>query len=209
MVCWNGRYFKTMNNDGQILVREYVDAALVFMAAHDLMRQHAIIVDAAMLDPSRFGFNEMGKWVTWKPIASTATEADINELEVAISHTFPTLYTELLMYLHFYELDDAAGISFIMHNIKEWKAGLWEHYFFLQEPGTLRQQGYIQFAYDPELKPICFDFNHLTPDGQDCAVVRVLDSYQDPASTQPLYESFFDLLLDLRAAQKQRDALDK
>jgi hypothetical protein len=82
------------------------------------------------------------------------------------------------------DLDGVAGGSFILHDTREWKAGLLDHYFFLQEPGTLRQQGYIQFAYDLESKPICFDFNHRTPDEQDCAVVRVLDNYQDPAPTQ-------------------------
>jgi hypothetical protein len=59
-----------------------------------------------------------------------------------------------------------------MHNVKEWKAGLWDHYFFLQEPGTLRQQGHIPFTHDLELQPICFGFNHRTPNGQGRAVVR-------------------------------------
>lgn len=197
-----------MSNNGQTLVREYVDAALAYLAAHDLMKEPAIFVDAAMLDPSRpvtAGWG--GNWAPWKPIVSTVTEADVHELEVAIGYPFPTLYVAFLQYRHFYELDEAAGVSFIMHDVKEWKAGLWDHYFYLQEPGTLRQQGYIQFAYDLELKPICFDFNHRTPDGQDCAVVRVLDKYQDPASTQRLYDSFLALLLALRAAQERRDAL--
>ncbi|MBF9239787.1 SMI1/KNR4 family protein [Hymenobacter sp. BT683] len=199
-----------MSNDGQTLVREYVDAALAYLAAHELMREPAFIVDAAMLDSSQpITAGLLGDMVAWKPIASTATEADIHELEAAIGHSFPALYVAFLRYRHFYELDEAAGISFIMHDVKEWKAGLWDHYFFLHEPGTLRQQGYIQFAYDLDLKPICFDFAHCTPDGQDCAVVRVLDLYQDPAPTQRLYGSFFDLLLDMRAAQVQRDALDK
>jgi hypothetical protein len=204
----NERYFNVMRKDGQTLIRDYVDAAFTFMAAQDLLREPAISVDAAMLDSSRPvtpGWG--GDWAPWKPTVSTVTEADIHELEAAIGHSFPTLYVAFLRYRHFYGLDDAAGISFIRHDIKEWKAGLWDHYFFLQEPGTLRQQGYIPFAYDPELQAICFDFNHRTPDGQDCAVVRVLDSYQDPALTQRLYDSFFDLLLALRAAQEQRDAL--
>lgn len=204
----NMRYFAVMSQDGQILVRDYVDAALAFMVAHDLMREPAILVDATMLDPSRpvtAGWG--GDWAPWKPIVSTVTEADIHELEAAIGHPFPTLYVAFLRYRHFCELDEATGVSFIRHDAKEWKAGLWDHYFFLQEPGTLRQQGYIQFAYDPDLQPICFDFNHRTPDGQDCAVVRVLDKYQDPAPTQRLYDSFFDLVLALRAAQEQRDAL--
>lgn len=195
-----------MSNNGQLLVREYVNAALAFLAAHHLMREPAACVDATMLDPSPSGATQMGKWVTWKPIASTVTEADIHELEAAIGYPFPALYVEFLQYLHFYELDHAAGISFIRHDAKEWKASLWDHYFFLQEPGTLRQQGYIQFAYDLEMKPICFDFNHRTPDGQDCAVVRVLDLYQDPAPTQLLHRSFLDLLVALRVAQAQRDA---
>ena len=197
-----------MSNDGQALVRDYVDAALAYLAAHDLMKEPAIFVDAAMLDPSRpvtAGWG--GDWAPWKPIASTVTETDIHELEAAIGHAFPPLYVAFLQYRHFYELDEAAVVSFIMHDVKEWKAGLLDHYFYLQEPGTLRQQGYIQFAYDLELKPVCFDFNHRTPDGQDCAVVRVLDSYQDPAPTQQLYDSFLDLLLALRAAQGQRDML--
>ena len=171
------------------------------------MWELAIGADAAMLDPRRSRTNEMGEWVTWKPIASTVTDADIHELQAAIGRPYPNLYVEFLKYRHFYELDDAAGISFIRHGLKEWKADLWDHYFFLQEPGTLRQQGYIQFAYDVELKPICFDFTQRTPDGQDCAVVRVLDCYHDPAPTQRLYDSFFDLLLGLRAAQVQRDTL--
>ncbi|WP_201982243.1 SMI1/KNR4 family protein [Hymenobacter rubidus] len=182
---------------------------MAYLAAHELMRQPAVFVDAAMLDSARpitAGWG--GDWAAWKPIASTATEADIHELEAAIGHSFPPLYVELLRYRHFYELDDAAGISFIMHDVKEWKASLWDHYFFLQEPSTLRQQNYIPFAYDPQLKSLCFDFNRRTSDGQDCAVVCILNSYQNPAPTQLLYISFFDLLLDMRAAQVQRDAPD-
>lgn len=198
-----------MSNDGQLLVREYVNAALAFLATHKLRSEPAAFVDATMLDPSPCGPTQQEEWVVWKPIASTVTEADIHELEAAIGFPFPALYAEFLQYLHFYELDHAAGICFISHDAKEWKASLWDHYFFLQEPGTLRQQGYIQFAYDRQMKPICFDFNHRTPDGQDCAVVRVLDSYRDPAPTQPLYRSFFDLLVALRAAQVQRDALTR
>jgi len=197
-----------MSNDGQTLVQEYVDTALAYLAAHDLMKEPAVIVDAAMLDSTRpvtAGWG--GNWAPWKPIASTATKADIQELETVIGYSFPPLYVALLQYRHFYELDRAAGVRFIMHDVNEWKAGLWDHYFYLQEPGTLRQQGYIQFAYDADLQPICFDFNHRTPDGQDCAVVRVLDKYQDPAPTQRLYDSFLGLLLALRAAQRQRDAL--
>lgn len=197
-----------MSNDGQTLVQEYVDAALAYLVAHELMRQPAIFVDAAMLAPARpvtAGWG--GNWAPWKPIASTVTEADIHELEAAIGHAFPTLYVAFLQYRHFYALDDAAGVSFIMHDVKEWKAALWDHYFHLQAPGTLLPQGYLQFAYDPAMNPICFAFNHRTADGQDCAVVRVLDRYQDPAPTQPLYDSFLDLLRALRAAQEQRDAL--
>jgi hypothetical protein len=197
-----------MSQDRQTLIRDYVDTALAFMAAQDLRRELAIFVDAAMLDPSRpvtAGWG--GNWAPWKPIVSTVTEADIHELEAAIGHALPTLYVALLRYRHFYELDDALGVSFIRHDVNNWKAGLWDHYFFLQEPGTLRQQGYLPFAYDLDLKAICFDFNHRTPDGQDCAVVRVLDDYQNPAPTQRLHDSFFDLILALRTAQMQRDAL--
>lgn len=195
-----------MSRDGQTLVRDYVDVALAYMAAHDLMKEPAVLVDAAMLDPARpvtAGWG--GNWAPWMPLVSTVTEADIHELEAAIGRPFPTLYVIFLRYRHFYALDDAAGVSFIRHGVEDWKASLWDHYFFLQEPGTLRQQGYIQFAYDPELKPICFDLNHRTPDGQDCAIVRVLSKYQDPAPTQRLYSSFFDLLLAMRAAQARRD----
>jgi hypothetical protein len=196
-----------MHNAGISLAREYVDAALAFLASRGLMMAPAIVVDAPMLDPSRVSFNKMGKQVGWKPVDSTVTEADIRELQTAIGGTYPALYVDFLQYRHFYELDDAAGYSFLQHDSREWKATLWDQYFALQEPGTLRQQGYIQFAYDLELNPISFDFNNRTSGGQDCAVVRVLDIYQDPAPTQRLYGSFFDLLLALRAAQEQRAAI--
>jgi hypothetical protein len=197
-----------MHNDGQVLVRKYVDTALAFLAAHGLMMAPAIIVDAAKLDPSRSSFDKMGKQVGWKPIPSSVTASDIQELEQAIGATLPALYVDFLQYLHFFDLDDAAEISFLMHDVKECKNTLLNHYFFLHEPGTLTQQGYIWFAYDQDLRAICFAVNQRTPDRQDCAVVRIHDIYQNPAPVQLLYDSFFDLLLNLRAAQSQRDALD-
>lgn len=164
-----------MGSEGQTLVREYVDAALAYLAAHEMMRQPASFVDAVMLGPTRpvtAGWG--GDWAPCKPVASTVTEADVHELEAAIGHPFPALSVEFLRHRRFYELDDAAGVSFIMHDGKERKAGLWDHNFCLQEPGTLRQQGHIQFAHDVESNPSCFDFHHRAPNGQDCAVVRVL-----------------------------------
>jgi hypothetical protein len=127
-----------MSKDSQTLVRDYVHAALAFMATQDLMKEPAIFVDTAMLDPSRpVTASWGGDWAPWRPIISTVTEADIHELEAAIGHRFPTLYVAFLQYRHFYELDEALGISFLMHDVKEWKNGLWNQYFFLQEPGTL------------------------------------------------------------------------
>ncbi|SFQ83423.1 SMI1/KNR4 family protein [Hymenobacter arizonensis] len=200
-----------MSAEGHLLVREYVDAALAFLAAHDLMRILPPVADA-MQDPSRpvaAGGGWGDDWFPWKPIASTVTAADIAELEAAIGARFPALYVDFLCYRHFYELDAAAGVSFLMHDVKYWKAGLLHHYFYLPDPGTPTQQGFVMFAYDPELKSLCFDVNRPTPDGRDCAVVRVLDLYQDPAPTQLLYHSFFDLLVALRAAQRQRDTLSE
>ena len=78
-----------------------------------------------MLDPSRpVTAGGGGDWACWKLIVSTVTEADIHELEAAIGHPFPTLYVALLRYRHFYELDEAVGVSFIRHDVKEWKASL-------------------------------------------------------------------------------------
>gem|GEM_PF-4913952 len=191
-----------------MLVREYVEAALAFLAANDLMWELEIVMDPAMLDTSRSRPNAMG-WVAWKPIPSTVTAADIDDLEAAIGARFPALYVDFLRYRHFYELDEVAGVSFLMHDVRYWKATMLDQFFYLPDPGTPTQQGFIIFAYGPDSKYLCFDVNRPTQDGRDCAVVRLLDLYQDPAPTELLYHSFFDLLMALRAAQRQRDTYRK
>jgi hypothetical protein len=49
----NECYFNVMTKNGQTLVRDYVEAAWAFMATQNLIREPAMFVDAAMLDPSR------------------------------------------------------------------------------------------------------------------------------------------------------------
>jgi hypothetical protein len=192
----------TMQPAGQELIREYVDTALAFIATQGLM-QEPLDVPEAMIDFTRQPNNN---WVPWKAIASTLTEDDIRELEQELGIPFPQLYVDFLQYRHFYSLDDAKGISFMSHPVRDWKTALLDLYGYMLEPSTLIRQGYIPFAYNSEMGHICFDTSQREIDNQDCAVVLIRDIYADPAPKLLLYSSFFELLLDLQAAQKKRDA---
>lgn len=191
-----------MQPTGQELIREYVDTSLTFLWAKGLMQEPALDVPEAMID---FTQQSNNNWVSWKALPSTVTEDDIQELEQALGYALPRLYVDFLQYRHFYTLDDAKGISFLSHPIRDWKTGLLDLYCYLLEPSTLIKQGYIPFAYDSAMQHICFDTSQRSIDNQDCVVVLIRDIYDAPAPKQLLYHSFFELLSDLRTAQKKRD----
>lgn len=79
-----------MNNDE--LVPTLVDAAIARLRRMDMCRTPLPNMPEAMRDhdiPTTNG------WLGWKPVGSTVTDADIQDLERKLNLQFPSLYKQL------------------------------------------------------------------------------------------------------------------
>ncbi|MDO7888220.1 SMI1/KNR4 family protein [Hymenobacter cheonanensis] len=147
-----------------------------------------------------------GNWIPWKPIPSTVTERDIQELEDSIGLRYPDLYKEFLRYKHFYEFWSEQEINFFRHGIYEWKDTLLKAYFASWDPTKLIEKGYIYLADYSDWGIICFDTNNQRPEDNDCPVIMIDHDllYDEPLPLTTLYPSFEAMMRSLRTEQENR-----
>jgi SMI1 / KNR4 family (SUKH-1) len=148
-------------------VTEYVDAAIQNLQAHDMRRCPDPDMPAAMQDPD---VPNRDDWIAWRPIPSTVSEADIDDLERHFGGSLPKSYVSLLQYVHFYELTE-RGVRFQRHVVGKWKRSLMRLFDDYQEhfpPGS----HLVPFGDESlmDAGPVCFDFKNRRADG-DCPVV--------------------------------------
>ena len=93
----------------------------------------------------------------WKPIKSTVTNTEIEDLEKKIGFEYPTSYVDFLKYKHFYTLR-FYGCEFIPHPINSWKKNIdfWNN----TRPRNIYRQRFIVFAYHLLEGAYCFDANN-------------------------------------------------
>jgi hypothetical protein len=125
------------------LVHQFVDSALETWHQSGLMLSPNAAMPVEMRSEAGGGD---GDWIPWKPIPSTVTKRDLQELESSIGLRYPDLYKEFLRYKHFYEFWSEQEINFFRHGIYEWKDNLLKRYFASWDPTKLIEQGYIYFA---------------------------------------------------------------
>ena len=147
------------------IVTTYVDAALAQLRRLDLMRWPGKLPDA-MRDDS---IPPSHDWIGWKPIPSTATDADLNDLERETGLRFPPLYRDFLKYRHFVDLTE-VGVGFERHLSHDWAKTLRKAYSHSRE--RILGAGLLPFGFESQMDagPVCFDTKHRDADG-DCPVV--------------------------------------
>lgn len=150
-----------------LLIQMCVDRAIAKLRRLDLMRWPGKLPDEmrdSSIEPSK-------DWMGWKPVASTVTDTDLDELECETQLAFPPLYRDFLKYLHFVELD-SVGFSFERHVIHSWKEALEKIYFHSWPRERILDVGLLPFGEEclMDAGPVCFDTRARLPDG-DCPVV--------------------------------------
>ena len=153
-----------MAND---MVEGYVDSALAQLRRQNLMFWPGKLPEA-MRDPVIPATCDA---VAWKPIASTVTDLELDDLEREIGLAFPPLYRDFLKYLHFVNLTE-TGIRFEPHLCDSWRDTLHTVYFKSWPRERILDIGLLPFGDESfmDAGPVCFDTRSRLPDG-DCPVV--------------------------------------
>lgn len=187
-----------MTPSGSSIVHQFVDTALKKWHQADLMHFPHTVMPREMQDETKVADDD---WIPWKPIPSTVTASDIQELEVRTNLRYPALYKEFLQYKHFYELWPEQEINFFRHGIREWKEELFGRYFNSWDPAKLIGQGYIHFADYSDWGIVCFDTHHQNPQDHDCPVIMIDHEllFNAPVPIKTLYPSFAAMLRSLVA----------
>jgi hypothetical protein len=149
------------------IITTYVDAALAQLRRLDLMRWPGNLPEAMRDD----AIPPSGDWIGWKAIPSTATDAELNELERETGLAFPPLYRDFLKYRHFVDLTE-VGVRFERHLPNDWVKALREAYFRSWPRERILDVGLLPFGSESQMDagPVCFDSNQRKADG-DCPVV--------------------------------------
>jgi hypothetical protein len=149
------------------LVKGYVDAALTQLKRRGQMRWPGKLPDS-MRDTSIPASKD---WIGWKPVTSTATDAELDALEKETKLPFPPAYRDFLQYLHFVGLTE-TGIRFETHLCSEWREKLRRAYFQSWPRERILDIGLLPFGDESQMDagPVCFDTRSRLQDG-DCPVV--------------------------------------
>lgn len=108
-------------------------------------------------------------WMTWKPIPSTVTDAELDDLERYAGLPFPPLYRDLLKYVHFFDLTE-RGVRFQRHLPGEWDTSLRKIYLHCRD--RIMDVGLLPFGDETPMDagPVCFDTTRFNESG-DCPSV--------------------------------------
>lgn len=165
---------------------DYVDAAVAWLQRQDLMRFPGPVPEA-MLDPT---IQPMDDWVGWKPVSSTVSDSDLDEIEGRAGAAFPPVYREFLKYKHFIMLTE-LGVRFERHLCTDWKQALLSVMFNQWKPERMVGIGLLPFGCETfmDAGPVCFDTRARLPDG-DCPVVFWDHEWvRTEKEVQPLFSS--------------------
>ena len=187
------------DSDRKEIADTFVDAAIRNLGRNDRMKSVETVPEP-MIDPTDVRSIDS---VAWQTVSSTVTDADLDELEVALGLQYPTLYRDLLQLVHFMELS-VLGINFFQHDIVTWRLTLENAYRHAWKPQRIVGVGLIPFAvggpYD--VGPVCFDTREMV-DG-DCRVVywdhKRVGTEQEVSM---VFSSFERMLLSMTFAANQ------
>lgn len=188
-------------------VHQFIDGNLKTILLNDMMRLPGRI-PLAMQDDTKTATDD---WLPWKPIESTVSKNDIEELEQKIGLHYPKLYVEFLQYKHFCELWPVAEIDFFGHEIDNWRQTLLKRYHDSWLPEQLIGKGYIYFADYSDWGIVCFDTNEQRSDDYDCPIIMIDHEllFDNPVPKKTLYPSFAVMMKSLLEEQKNNTESDE
>ena len=188
-------------------VHQFIDANLETILLNDMMRLPGR-TPLAMQDDTKTAIDD---WLPWKPIESTVSTSDIEELEQEINLRYPKLYVEFLQYKHFCELWQVAEITFFRHEIDNWRQTLLNRYYDAWLPEQLIDKGYIHFADYSDWGIVCFDTNEQRSDDYDCPIIMIDHEllFDNPVPKKTLYSSFAEMMQSLLEEQKNPTESDE
>lgn len=134
------------------------------------------------------GTNELG--TTWKPIDSTVTTEQLEELEETIRHQLPASFKDFLKYKHFIELH-IGEIEFFSHPTNDWQKSILYPVFNGYPTEYLIDKGIMPFANYSDWGHVCFDLNKLNH-----SAVFLWD-HEWPDDLELLYGDFESMFLKL------------
>jgi hypothetical protein len=147
------------------LVRDFVDRSIARLRDADPLVTPDPKLPVEMLDQT---VKSQSGWKGRKPIPSTVSEADLDQLEKEIKLAYPPPYRDFLRHMHFCEL--WGPIRWEPHIIHEWQAALRKIYAVDRQ--KMVGAGLIPFASEEYMDAgfVCFDTRSRLPNG-DCPVV--------------------------------------
>ena len=83
-------------------------------------------------------------WVYWKPIESTVTDDELEDIQNTLGARFPGSYKTLLRHKHFIELN-IAQVSFIAHPTFSWRLEITKTVFESWPRELLIDKGFSSF----------------------------------------------------------------
>ena len=148
------------------LVSNYVDAAINQRRRMDLSRWPGP-VPTDMIDSS---ISPMDDWIAWKPIPSTVSDKELDDLESEIGLKYPPLYRQLLKHQHFVDLSEFV-LSFEQHLPGDWRKRLNGIYNSWARDRII-DIGLLPFGSEVHMDAglVCFDTRRREANG-DCPIV--------------------------------------
>jgi hypothetical protein len=168
------------------IVTRFVDVALEDLRRADLLRLPDPTLPTEMRDGSVARTDD---WIPWKPIPSTVTESDLDELERGLGLRYPPRYRQFLRYKHFAHLD-CALMRFVDHPVHRWRDELRGAYR-AWAPERIVGIGLIPFGDEGlmDAGPVCFDTRDRLPDGDSPVVFWDHEWVGSEREIQPMFSS--------------------
>jgi hypothetical protein len=194
----------TASNREETMAKKHISQQFVEAAVNWLRRQGLMTFPGVAPEMNDATKKSSGKWSTWKPVKSTVTDEDLNDLEEFLELKFPPVYRQFLKTSHFYGLTE-HGVDFGRHPIDNWRDVLTDLYSAASPEHTVAV-GLIPFArecFAADSGYVCFDTRARANDG-DCPVVYWDRSrVGSTAEINPMFSSSTKMFECLLFAAKQ------
>jgi hypothetical protein len=169
----------------QDLVRRYVDAAFGSLQSRGLNTWPGTPPQEMWA-----GERDAEGWRQWRLVASTVTEAELDDLQTKHGLPYPPIYRTFLEYAHFVELE-AFGLDFERHLPGKWASELQHLYFNAFYPERIIGSGLLPFGRErlADAGLVCFDTNRHDHTGDSPVLIWDHEWVDTDKETVPLYSS--------------------
>ncbi len=183
------------------LIYKCIDEGLAEWKELGLMQIPDPHMPPEMVDNKRPRDND---WIPWKPIASTVTDHDIEEIEIFSGIPFPESFKAFLKYKHFYELgfSNPMEVVFFDHPVHTWKRKYFDYYSYDWVRKYLLAKKYLPFAAHYDWGILCFDANEPVSDHEYTIVMIDHELVWDELMPFQLFNANFMEMVSQRLLKK-------